>query len=64
MSFVFQRHLKDKTKLSVAQNLRFRGDCNGIKYIMVTVVSWRFTFTWKEKRRHYPSVVVCGYMRS
>jgi hypothetical protein len=61
MSFVLQRYLG--SGLGLAQNLRVPGDCGGIKYIMIHVGSWRFTFTWKEKRRHYPSVTVCGYMR-
>jgi hypothetical protein len=30
---------------------------------MIHIGSWRFNFTWKEKRRHYPSVAICGYMR-
>jgi hypothetical protein len=30
---------------------------------MIHIGSWRFNFTWKEKRRHYPSVTTCGYMR-
>jgi hypothetical protein len=64
MSFVLQRYLKGQTKLGVFQNLRFPGDCGGIKYVMVHIVSWRFTFTWKEReRRQYPSVSTCGYMR-
>jgi hypothetical protein len=63
MSFVFQRYLKGQTKLGLFQNLRFPGDCDGIKYVMIHVGSWRFTFTWKENRRQYPSVTHCGYMR-
>jgi hypothetical protein len=63
MSFVFQRYLKSQTKIGVFQNLRVRGDCGGIKYVMLHLGSWRFTFTWKEKRRQYPSVAICGYMR-
>ena len=63
MSFVFQRYLKGQTKLGVFQNLRVPGDCGGIKYIMLHLGSWRFTVTWKEKRRHHPSVSICGYMR-
>jgi hypothetical protein len=62
MSFVFQRHLGGG--LGLAQNLRFPGDCDGIKYLMMHVGSWRFTFTWKEReRRQYPSVTTRGYMR-
>jgi hypothetical protein len=62
MSFVFQRYGAG-SHIGVSQNLFFPGDCDGIKYIMIHVGRWRFTFTWKEKRRQYPSVSTCGYMR-
>ncbi len=63
MRFGLQRHLKGQTKLGVFQNLFIRGDCGGIKYIAVHIGTWRFETTWTEKRRNYPSIVACGYMR-
>jgi hypothetical protein len=63
MRFGFQRHLKGQTRLGVFQNLRFPGDCGGIKYVAVHLGTWRLEWMWEEKRRHYPSVSTCGYMR-
>jgi len=63
MRFGFQRHLKGQTRLGVFQNLRIPGDCGGIKYITIHLGTWRFEVQWKEKRRQYPSVTTCGYMR-
>ena len=63
MTFGLQRHLQSQNRIGVFQNLRFPGDCGGIKYIMIHVGSWRFNFTWKEKRRQYPNASSWGYMR-
>ena len=63
MTFGFQRHLKGQTRLHVGQNLFIPGDCGGVKYIAVHLGTWRFEWTWLEKRRQYPSVSTCGYMR-
>ena len=63
MRFGFQRHLKGQTRFGVFQNLWIRGDCDGVKYLAVHVGTWRFEWHWTEKRRQYPSISTCGYMR-